>query len=67
MLTQCKHQGPYLFAAKLLVPCMLPQGLIGTGAPISQPTADQINPGRFKLASSKLVWLPILMLLIDTN
>ena len=41
MLAQCEHGGPYLFAAKALVPCMLPQGLIGTGAPIrpSHPKA----------------------------
>ena len=34
MLLQGEHRGPYLFAAKALVPGMLLQGLIGTGAPI---------------------------------
>ena len=39
MLAQCEHGGPYLFAAKALVLCMLQQGLIGTGAPIRHPRA----------------------------
>ena len=39
MLAQCEHRGPHLFAAKALVPGMLPQGLIGTGAPIRHPRA----------------------------
>ena len=43
MLARCEHRGPYLFAAKALVPCMLQQGLImsliGPGAPIRHPRA----------------------------
>ena len=48
MLAQCEHRGPHLFAAKALVPCMLPQGLIGTGAPIRHPTALRTYPSRFE-------------------
>ena len=46
MLAQCEHRGPHLFAAKALVPGMLPQGLIGTGAPIRHPRALRTYPSR---------------------
>ena len=46
ILAQYEDRGPYLFAAKALVPCMLQQGLIGTGAPISQPRAPCTYPSR---------------------
>ena len=46
MLDQCEHRGPHLVAAKALVPGMLPQGLIGTGAPIRHPRALHTYPNR---------------------
>ena len=46
MLAQCEHKGPHLFAANALVPGMLPQGLIGTGAPIRHPRALRTYPSR---------------------
>ena len=45
-LAQCEDEGPHLFAAKALVPRMLPQGLIGTSAPIRHPRALRTYPSR---------------------
>ena len=46
MLPKGEHIGPYLFAAKELIPCMLLQGLMSIRALIRHPKELHTNPSQ---------------------